>query len=250
MKTTGETYRERIARLARAMATAQKEAVHPDLAEGFLPLQVALFVDGNLDKRYDKLEKQLETVAPAFEDFESLLIEYIRSVLPASYDIGASDGERMLCWLESTQQLTPVQRDYIACQRARHCVEELARRKRLAHVQFQDLLSLSESLAGELDVNEGLRIHLNPIRVWSRFETAELLEDGTDLPADVLFFAVEDYISTAAIEEDEGRVQLAELERWAPCTLGTWTALSEIGDREALAALTRDLAAMGLVAFG
>jgi hypothetical protein len=74
-----------------------------------------------------------------------------------------------------------------------------------------------------------------------------LLDDDTDLPADVLFFAVGMETNTAILEE-HGRLLIEELSRFEPCTIDTWAALSEHADREELIELCADLAAMGLVA--
>lgn len=245
-----QTYREQLARLVQHMTVPHRqEAVAGDLAAGSDASRVKMFVEGNLEKRLEKLESQLEFVAEAFDDFESLIIRYMRDCRLAAYDTGTSDGERMLTWLAETQTLTPEQLDYVACQRARHAVEQLARKNRLRHVGFQDLYTLAERTSQELGCNERLRVYLNPIRKWSRFVTGILLDDEATLPADVLFFPVGEEVSTAVLEL-EGQVLINELTDFQPCTLAEWAALSQQAGTDELIETCRDLSAMGLVAFG
>jgi hypothetical protein len=146
------------------------------------------------------------------------------------------------------QELTPEQRDYVVCQRARHAVEDEARANRLGHVRFQELRSVADRLAAELDSNRRLRVHLNPIRAWALFMTPALLDEDASLPAAVLLFAVGNSISTAVLEPT-GRSLVQELAACGPCTLDEWADRSWQADRDTLVEFCRDLAGMGLVAF-
>ena len=244
-----ENYRQQLQRIARAMATAKSAEIYGDLERGSKPELLKEFVDGNLDKRLDKLDKGLELVKEVFEDeFEDLAVEFIKTLPLGAYDSGQYDGEKFLVWLVENKSLTPEQRDHVACQRARHAIETMGRNQRLPHVRFQELASLASELAGELDTNPGLQIHLNPIRVWSKFETGVLLGEEIDETIDVLFFAVRNETSTAILEEN-GRDLVEELATLSPVSIATWAALSEYADRDDLIELCRDLAEMGLVAF-
>ncbi len=245
-----ETYRRQLARLVSAMSLPNREAgVNEDLNKPSTPERVKMFVDGNLDKRFEKLQIQLKFVAEGFDGFDDLIVEFLRARPLASYDTAASDGERMLVWLAETKSLTLEQLDHVACQRARHAVEELARKHRLPHVRFQELASLAEVYRDQLATDERLKIHLNPVRTWARFVSPALLEDETAPPANVLFFPVREEIATAVLEL-EGQALVNELADFQPCTLAEWSALSVQADRDELLELSRDLAAMGLVAFG
>lgn len=249
-----ETYRERITRLAQSLAGAHHAEVLDDLATGSSAALVKMFTDGNVDKRFEKLRRQVEFLEPAFADFDRLLMSFIRAVPLQAYDTGASDGERFLQWVEQTENPLPEQRDYIACQRGRHAVEALARANRLAHVRFQELLSMSFALANELETNRKLKLCLNPIRVWSRFETTELLDESATAPAEVVFFPVGGDIHTAILETD-GLERVRELSSLGPSTLDEWQRLLEpfVGlenvGRQQLIAISRDLAEIGLLAF-
>jgi hypothetical protein len=251
---TNEDYATQLQRLARSMAAGRSDEVLGLLARADQPWQVKMFVDGNLDKRFEKLQRQLEFVQPAFDDFADLLVAFIRELPLAAYDTGTSDGDRFLEWLESRRRLTPEQNDFVVCQRSRHAVEDEGRRNRLGHVRFQELVSMANELAGELGVNRNLQIHLNPIRVWGRFETQALLDDNAEPPADVLFYASGNEVRTAVLETD-GTRQVRELEVLSPCTLESWSdASASMADREPRSAddfveFCRDMAEIGLVAF-
>jgi hypothetical protein len=232
------------------MATAQMDVVYGDLEAGSQRELMKLFVDGNLDKRLDKLTTACEFVQPAFgEQMEQLIIDFIKAVPLAAYDSGQFDGDRFLKWIEENKPLTEEHSDYLACQRARWQVELIGRANRLAHVRFQELRSLSGELVSELGENESLQIHLNPIRAWTKFFTTELIGGGDDeLPIDVMVFPIGNE-TTTALFEDHGRRLIEELAAHSPCTLDTWAALSESATRDELIELSRDLADMGLVAF-
>lgn len=247
---SNQLYRRQLRQLAQAMAVPNRQCdVSAALAEHFTAEQVKLFVDGNLDKRVEKLTKQLSFVTEACEDFATLLMEFMRDNPLTAYDTGTTDGERMLAWLQQAKRLSAEQRDYVACQRARHAIEELARSRRLQHVTFQERYSLVDTFLEELETNHSLRIFLNPIRTWTRFHTRSLLNGEADPPANVLFFAVGGDVATA-IFELEGQALINELADYQPCALLEWTTETTFHDREDLADFVRDLAGMGLVSLG
>lgn len=244
------TYRDELRRWVPALAGFQGTTGLCDaLAAGSSPIGLKLFAEGNLKKRREALQAQLDFVAAAFDDFEDRVSAYIRSVPPVAYDVTTSDGERFLSWLERTGALTPQQRDYVSCQRARLAVEAAACADRPGHRRFQELWSLTPKLAAELDTAPGLQAHLNPIRAWSRFTTTALLDDDATLPADVLFFAAGEEIRTAALDP-HGRALVEELASCSPRTLEEWAGRSQHADRRELVDLCRELAEMGLVAIG
>jgi hypothetical protein len=244
-----ETYRDQIQRCAQTMALGYVEDVRPFLAGGSKVEHVKLFTDGNLDKRIDKILDQVELLKPAFDQLEDLASEYILEVPLAAYDTGCSDGDRFLRWLSLTQVATPEQQDHIACQLARHEVEHVARKNRLGHVRFQELRSLTERLKVELDTNPKLRVHLNPIRTWTTFQTTVLLGEEATAPANVMFFACGNQIRTSAFAET-GRYFVEELATHGPLTLQDWKRLDRSASRCERMEFCRDAAEMGFVAFG
>ena len=196
-----DLYRRQLDRCAKAMAVARNEVVSPYLARGFSLGLVEMFTEGNLDKRFDKLTNQLEMLVGAVEGFDKSLEAYMRLVPLQAYDTSLTDGNRFLEWLSQQQSLSAEQSDLITCVRARHAVELTARRQRLQHVQFQELRSLEESFEDEFMRTRRIRIALNPIHHLTEFATTVLLgDDDTELPATVLFFAVDDDIRTAVLE--------------------------------------------------
>jgi hypothetical protein len=243
-----ETYRQQLARWARALAAARQQELSGVRGEDAAPREVQMFVEDNVNKRLDKLRQQLEFVVEAFADFNELLLAFTRGFPLEAYATAASDGERFLDWLGRTQSLTAEQADYVACQRARHAVEDAARNNRWEHVRFQELWSLAGKLAEELGTNPALAVHLNPARAWSRFLTPALLDEGAEVPADVLFFAAGGDIRTAILE-GAGRSLVLELACLGPCTLDQWAVLTKQADREELVDFCRDLARMGAIAF-
>jgi len=245
---SNDSYREQLDRLVAAMSVANQEDQVAESLRESEPSRVKMFVDGNLDKRFEKIQKGLELLQEDFEKFDDLIIRYMKEVPLAAYDTGASDADRMLIWMSETMDLDAEQRDLVKCQRARHAVEDRARLNRMQHVRFQELRTHNEQLLNEWGVNQELRVHLNPIRVWTTFETNLLLDEEAEPPCKVLFFAVDSDVATAVLEE-EGQLLIEELAEFQPCTLEEWIVRSAEGSREELEELTTDLAEMGLVAF-
>ena len=241
---TPDAYRTQIRRWARALAGARDEAVAGDLDAGSSRARLALFTDDLRAKRRERLGAYLDFVAEAFDDFDDLLNSYLRARAAPAYATTTDDAERFLRWLARTRGLTPEQRDYVVSQRARHAVEAAARADRAGHLRFQALWEATEPRLGELGVHPGLRLHLNPLRVWSRLRTTALLDDDACPPANVLSFAVRDSIHVAVLERS-GRIGVQALATRGPCGLDEW---SNPRRRTARIELGRDLAAMGLVA--
>lgn len=242
-------YRDQIQRCAQTMALGYIEDVRPFLANGMKAEQVRLFTDGNLDKRHDKVLDQVALLKAVFDNLDDLIDEFIHLVPLAAYDTGCSDGDRFLRWLSLTRVTTPEQQDHIACQLARHEVEHIARKNRLGHVRFQELRSLTSRLQNDLSTNPKLRIHLNPIRTWTQFQTNMLLDDDATTPADVVFFAFGTQIRTSDVEA-AGKYFLETLAVHGPCTLADWKRLDRAVSRNDLIEFCIDAAEMGLIAFG
>ena len=80
--TATESYRQQLDRLAHAMASPNcEEDVAPDLTCGDALGRVKMFVDGNLDKRLDKLSAELEFVVGVFDGFEDIADPQAENVL-------------------------------------------------------------------------------------------------------------------------------------------------------------------------
>jgi hypothetical protein len=244
-----DAYREQLRHYAHTMAVGENSAASAGLKTGHTPSRVAMFTDGNLYKRYEKLQIACEVLADGLEELNDHIKQYIKVIPLAAYDSGTSDAERFLEWLTKHADLSDEQQDYIRCQRGRHAVEFVAVRQRLAHIRFQELLSMNERLLPELETNSKLTIHLNPIHAWSRFETAALLGDEEAGPTTVVFFPVGEDIRTAVIEgECESLVRL--LEQQGVMRLKDLRKLLPHDEQAALPGLLRDLAEMGMIALG
>ena len=243
-----ETYAETIKRLTRAMVMNDKKTVLAGVDKGFGRVNVDLMVDGSLDKRFMMVKMHLELLVDHIEEFDQWCTEYTEEIPTPAISTFTADAEGMLNWLVENKPLTPEQRDLVTCQQSRHAIEEAARGCRAAHVRFHELASLAETLAEELETNESLVVHLNPLRLWTHFESKILLEEDEPPPVDVLFFAVGRDIRTAVLEPSS-RALVEELSEVGPCTIGQWAVVTQHADRDELIEFCRDTAAMQLIAF-
>jgi hypothetical protein len=244
-----DAYREQLRHCAQTMVIGDTRGAVAGLRPGMAPNRVAMFIDGNRHKRYEKLQNACEVLADGLEELNDYIEQYIKVIPLAACDSGKGDAERFLHWLSERADLTDEQRDHVQCQRGRQAVEFVAVKQRLAHVRFQDLLSMNGRLVGELETNARLTVHLNPIHVWSRFETGALLGDEDPSPATVLFFPVGEEIRTAVIESScEELIRL--LERQGVMRIKDLCKLFSQDERPLLLSLLRDLSEMGMVALG
>jgi hypothetical protein len=244
-----EEYREQIRQCAQNLAVARTDVVTPYLPNAEQAQFVDVYADGNLEKRVDKLTDQFEFMAEEFDELGEWIGEYTRTIPLAAYDTGSTDSVIFLDWVEQRQSLTPEQTDLVTCHRSRIEVEEIARDNRMGHIRFQEMLSATEDLSAELDSNEDLWVHLNPIRVWARFETTVLLEDEDDLPATVVFYPVGSDVRTAVLDPF-GQIVIDKLESLRSAKTADLFAAFPYDNREAVIDICRDLAEMGLISFG
>lgn len=242
-------YRQQIAHCAQALALAQHHSVQRFVVGPAASEQIKMFTDGNLDKRYMKLLDHFDEMAQEFEAFDELVERYVRCVPLAAYDSGASDSQRFLDWLCGTRRLNERQRDHVACQRSRYAIEVGADCHRLAHVRFQELLSTVEALSPQLEIDSSVWIHLNPIHAWGVFRTRTLLDDESELPATVLFYPVMGAIHTAVLDPFAEFI-VRELEARGPARFNELSPAPLETTRAQLLQLCRDLADVGIVAFG
>jgi hypothetical protein len=242
-------YQEQLTRYARALATPQNAMVFDDLEGEKQQTGLGIFVAANTYKRRERLRVRLEYLAGALDDLETLLVDYVRELPLNPYATMTADADRFLGWLQQHRELTPEQRDYVACQRSHFAVEAIGRNNHLGHVRFQELLSVAHRLAAELDIHPGLRFYLNPIRVWSRLETRAMLDQETSPPTEVLLYAAPNDVRSAVLDA-VGCSLVYELSSSDPLTLDEWESRSESAERATLVEFCRDLAERGIVAFG
>jgi hypothetical protein len=245
---TLDSYAEQIVGLTRALTSLHEEAARALPVDRYSQEQILLFAEENVEKRRELLDLKLSFLAGIVENLDKLLADYIADSTAPAYDTTNNDVERFLQWLEQHASPTPEQIDNIACEGARLAVHALGCRLRREHLRFQELRSVSQQLGRDLAEGADLTVHLNPLRVWSRFYTRALLDQANTLPADVLFFAVGPDVHTAVLDRF-GRTLVRELAALEPCSFETWVACSQQGDRDKLRQLCLDLTGMGLVAF-
>lgn len=248
-----QDYAKQLSRIATSLAVARNDVVEADVSRGQSLALVEMFTSGNLDKRADKLNDQLEMFSDSLPELPGLISRYIREVPLAAYDTGTSDTDRFVRWLPTVIELTPGQRDLALVIRSRFQVEEAGRRNRLGHVRFQELVSLNDQLVSELTSNSELQIHLNPIRARAVFETGLLVgeEDVSDEGVEVLFFAFQTEVRTVILEP-EGRSLVQTLAEIGPCSLdqlrNQLELIASIEDDPLMEMLT-DCSSVGLIAF-
>ncbi|MBM81574.1 MAG: hypothetical protein CMJ78_13425 [Planctomycetaceae bacterium] len=244
-----QDYASAIRAWAHGMATAKVSAVESSLALGDSMDRVKMFVEGNYEKRIDKLLRQAELLEDVVDDLEDRVISFMKEVPLGAYDTGCSDGDRFLGWLQDVGQLTLEQEDHVECQRARLKLEDVARANRVGHVWFQDLWSLTETALDEFDVDSHDRIHLNPIHVETRFETTSLLDDDDEAPTDVVVYACENNMRTAVLEPIAQRV-CDVLRQDGPKSIDDLKDKLLEFDKDEIFEVCRDSVEMGLMALG
>jgi hypothetical protein len=155
---------------------------------------------------------------------------------------------QFIAWLGRTRSFTSRQHDHIVYESSRLKVEQLARRRWSAHVQFQRTAARGES-DGSFTGNPESPLHVNPIWVWSRFTTRALLGGSARVPANLMCFPTRVEIR-GAVFELEGQALWNELIDDQPSDLREWAAITRIADAATLDRFSRSLVRTGLVAFG
>ena len=244
-----QCYRSQIIRCAQSLAVAHNDLIVSDLVPGTPLERVTLFTEGNFEKRFLKLKDQMDLLEDAFDDLDERINAYISTVPLAAYDTGSSDLELFLDRLCDTHRLTAQQYDCVTCRKSRIAVEHRAANNRIGHVWCQELFSRAADFSAELETNPLLWVTRNPITIRATFFTQALLDDEDAIPADVMFFPVGNDIRTAILEPDAERV-IRELESNGPARLEKLvTNLSGL-NREQIVETCRELADIGLAAFG
>lgn len=249
-------YRDLIERLCGALAAGRGADIAEHVWERGAAEGIAEHLANAFGERIELLRRALRLVALAFDDFDSLIFEYMRQVPIATYHSGRSDAERFLDWLSRSRSLTPKQQDFAAYRRAELTVERLARRRRAAHQQFQRLLAAMagratwQAVPGAADVSlprtaEAWTIHLNPVRVWTRLSifAAETESGG----APVLFYPVGAGIEAGRLDELQRRM-LGDLEAVAPVEMRDWQGRHRHRSAAEQQTVLGTLVAQGLVA--
>lgn len=147
-----------------------------------------------------------------------------------------------------TQDQSLERQDMLALQQAHSVIQRRRQQSQPAVIRYQALCRRSICLQPMSSTNSALRVHLNPLRAWSRFRTSRFLAGDVPPPATLLLFAVGDFFATRVFDL-EGQTLINELADYQPCTLDQWSALSALASREQLVSLCEDLAASGLICF-
>ncbi len=231
--------------LATSTVSAHRdERLAGHIAAGERNVRTRLLSREEADPRCESLHNACELLADGFEELSEQIEEYVRTVPRTARDTDRKDAERFLDWLAETDRLSDEQQDYVTCQLACNAVEFMALRQRLAHARFQAMLTANtprRPLTGKLT------LYLNPVHVWTTFETQALLDDTTATPATVLFYAAGCEIRTAVIDHDAEEL-LRDLQRSGPISLRELHRLQSDRETATLDDLITTLCELGIVA--
>jgi hypothetical protein len=229
-----------------AMARGNVAEVLPDVCVAGRS-QVQEFAKSLLAKRLTKLNKQFEFLQDVLPDLTELLEVYASTVPAAAHDHGVDDAQGFLHWLE-TNPLTPEQRDFMECQRARQAVEFAARRNRTSYLNYLNHQRGTDRLVHALTAESATAVVFNPASAWGTFHTGILLAADDPVPAQFLCFAAGHEIRAAVFDVD-GRMLVDDLRDRSPCSAADWCGGAEAvaGQRDRLE-FVGDLANLGIVA--
>lgn len=240
-----DAYRERLRHDSRPLSRTDTagDAAKPELAPHIVPLAG----HENLRGHRAPLQSGCDVLADGLQDLTDDIAEYTK-VVPLEVDESFSgDAVRFLSWLSRREDGNRHVRDSVpGCDR--RAVEFLALKRRVAHVRFQESLSMNEVLLPELESNSRLTVHLNPIHVWSRLETNPESSDGAAPPA-VVVYPVGPDIRTVAIDPEAERL-IRILERHSIMRIKDLRKQFARGEQLALLVLLHELAEAGLIALG
>jgi len=242
------TYHQSLKQTARAMASARISGVSSLLDPRDSVDRVKMFIEGNYEKRIEKLLSQAALLEDVVEYLEDRVIAYVQELPLAAYDTGCTDGDRFLQWLATCGDLTDEQMDHLVCQRARLQLEDIARANRLGHVRFQELWSLKDKLLPQFNATSSLIVHVNPIRCRTVFRTTALLDEEDITPANVVVFACRNNMRTAVIEA-EG-IAICETLQSSPLAISQLIEVSPQLAAEDIVDVVQESVEMGLMALG
>jgi hypothetical protein len=208
---------------------------------------VRLLPDAAMDARLRRLQSDCELLADGFDGLDEQIEAYVACTPMPTGDVRGADADRFLDWLERHADLDDEQRDFVAALRGRRAVEFVAVVQRLAHARFQELLRHTNARLDQLATNDRLTVYLNPIHVWSQFETRALLDEGAEIPATVLFVPCGSDVRTIVVEPAAGQL-INDLDAAGPLQIKDLLRRTPRDQKDACMALVRQLAAVGVVA--
>ena len=242
-------YRAQLSRITQMLTATRPNHPQGDAPEAESENRFHMFTDGNVEKRISKIEDQFSDILDEFGDLGRWLDEYVVQVPLSAYATAVSDSMRFVAWYSESAGCTPQQADCVTCLRSRYEVERAGAANRMQHIRFQELWSAADEFSSELAINSRLWIHLNPIHVWATFHTTTFLDVNDTLPSSALFFPVGSDIRTAIVEPTAAMLVRC-LEQQGPSRLRELRCDCDPIDPDALVSHSRDLAEVGLVAFG
>ncbi|MEZ6056119.1 MAG: hypothetical protein R3C01_05375 [Planctomycetaceae bacterium] len=167
-------------------------------------------------------------LADGFDDLDDLIADYVDATSNKAPSDERTDAACFMDWMDDRLFLTPEEQDFVTSQRSRHTVELLAVQQRVAHLRFQHLLALRENALPAEPLSSRITVVINPVRVWSKFQTRALVDESTPIPATVLFVAHGTQVSQVVVTplgesllrllETSGPLTISQLQRLRPQT--------------------------------
>jgi len=237
------TYAQQLDRWAQSLAAGSSEALLADIAPSSSQNDIARYLENAMGERRRLLLEELSFVALAFDDFESLVDEYLGVTPRRTYGVSDRDQERFLEWLRH-RPLNAQQQDFVTCQQAAYACYAMAQKNRVAHLNFQRLLREREQ--GTETKSERNTLLVNPVHVWSRLEVA-MVNEGESQPGDVVFVAVADQIRSLWLTDVQSKATRS-LTKGQPMQWNAWRMQHPELNAEQAEALCQELIDGGLIA--
>jgi len=207
------------------------------------PLQSANTVPSAVQQRMQHLQFQCATLAEERHELDGWIDQYLTDIPLEDFDTDQSDMSRFLDWIEGNRELSPRQRDAIVQQQAYRAVEFLMLKRRLSHLRFEQ--QFQNQRPPFPHQNSRSIIRLNPTYVWATFETDHFIDEGTPVPATVVFFMVNGALKTALL--DEPAIELLHRLERSDVTVRRVLSDAPKDQRQAIAATITTLATLGVI---
>jgi len=227
-----QTYADELDSYVEGLAAGHVENVLPALAAGSSRDDVARYVENAVGERARMLDEDTRLVALAFEDFGSLVIDYLRAVPRPNYCYGQREATAFLAWL-AARPLDTRQADFIAFQRAEFACLELAHLRQTELRKFRAAVVEPEQALARLQREPRAELVLSPVRDWTELSGRSLGRDDCERTP-VLFAPLGGVIRHYAFRARVRRC-LQTLESQCVATLRGWQAACELSREEAIA---------------
>ncbi|MDA0835120.1 MAG: hypothetical protein O2955_09515 [Planctomycetota bacterium] len=231
------------------MSYSESRTVLPSLMTSHDSNSVAFLTAGEDEHRCARLKDQLQLLGDHLTDVDLWIERFVQRVTAAEYDSGSSDAERFLEWLRQYRRLSVSENDAVCCQSARFAVATMVKLNPTRHLRFQELRTMSQEFKRDLNRLPKLWFVVNPIHVWTTLRSSAMLHDAEVLPAQVIFYPVQDEVCHAVVTS-LGQQLLRHLSETGACRGDDLLAVCRDESPLDLLNVCRELMSLGLVSLG